>query len=126
MYGVIIVGPDKRGHHMGDYIPLDELNKFMSSCNDVAAQKAAQEAADRAKIQADNIGHKLLSKMGWKEGVFISHPCILCFFFIFSANALTHFPKPQGVRRGMRQKKKKKITPSLGSCVLECYSICPI
>uniref|UniRef100_A0A175YFJ2 G-patch domain-containing protein n=1 Tax=Daucus carota subsp. sativus TaxID=79200 RepID=A0A175YFJ2_DAUCS len=61
-------GPDKRGHHMGDYIPLEELNKFMSSCNDVAAQKAAQEAADRAKIQADNIGHKLLSKMGWKEG----------------------------------------------------------
>lgn len=61
-------GADKRGHHMGDYIPLDELNKFMSTCNDVAAQKAAQEAADRAKIQADNIGHKLLSKMGWKEG----------------------------------------------------------
>ncbi|KAL6546483.1 hypothetical protein OROMI_022204 [Orobanche minor] len=23
---------------------------------------------DRAKIQADNVGHQLLSKMGWKEG----------------------------------------------------------
>lgn len=79
-YGVMIAGPDKRGHHMGDYIPLEELNKFMSSCNDVAAQKAAQEAADRAKIQADNIGHKLLSKMGWKEGLLISHPCISHFF----------------------------------------------
>ncbi|XP_075477768.1 SURP and G-patch domain-containing protein 1-like protein isoform X1 [Primulina tabacum] len=58
----------KKGHHMGDYIPLEELEKFMATCNDVSAQKAAKEYADRAKIQADNVGHKLLSKMGWKEG----------------------------------------------------------
>ncbi|KAL6129788.1 hypothetical protein ACLB2K_073137 [Fragaria x ananassa] len=58
----------KKGHHMGDYIPQEELEKFMAACNDAAAQKAAKEAADRAKIQADNVGHKLLSKMGWKEG----------------------------------------------------------
>ncbi|KAK3446586.1 hypothetical protein EUGRSUZ_A02263 [Eucalyptus grandis] len=60
--------PAKRGHHMGDYIPLEELEKFLSNCNDVAAQKAAREAAEKAKIQADNVGHKLPSKMGWKEG----------------------------------------------------------
>lgn len=53
---------------MGDYIPPEELEKFLASCNDVTAQKAAREAAERAKIQADNVGHKLLSKMGWKEG----------------------------------------------------------
>ncbi|XP_068643779.1 SURP and G-patch domain-containing protein 1-like protein isoform X1 [Aristolochia californica] len=58
----------KRGHHMGDYIPQEELEKFLSTCNDAAAQKAAREAAEKAKIQADNVGHKLLSKMGWKEG----------------------------------------------------------
>lgn len=58
----------KRGHHMGDFIPPEELEKFLASCNDAAAQKAAKEAAERARIQADNIGHKLLSKMGWKEG----------------------------------------------------------
>ncbi|KAJ8748796.1 hypothetical protein K2173_011352 [Erythroxylum novogranatense] len=58
----------KRGHHMGDYIPQEELEKFMSNCNDAAAQKAAREAAEKARIQADNVGHKLLSKMGWKEG----------------------------------------------------------
>ncbi|XP_050386041.1 SURP and G-patch domain-containing protein 1-like protein isoform X2 [Argentina anserina] len=58
----------KKGHHMGDYIPQEELEKFMAACNDAAAQKATKEAADRAKIQADNVGHKLLSKMGWKEG----------------------------------------------------------
>ncbi|XP_061349042.1 SURP and G-patch domain-containing protein 1-like protein [Gastrolobium bilobum] len=58
----------KKGHHMGDYIPLEELEKFMASCNDAAALKHAKESAERAKIQADNVGHKLLSKMGWKEG----------------------------------------------------------
>ncbi|KAL3832917.1 hypothetical protein ACJIZ3_007653 [Penstemon smallii] len=61
-------GPMKKGHHMGDYIPLEELEKFMATCNDVSAQKAAKEYADNAKIQADNVGHRLLSKMGWKEG----------------------------------------------------------
>lgn len=62
-------GPMKKGHHMGDYIPQEELEKFMANCNDAAAQKAAKEAAEKAKIQADNVGHKLLSKMGWKEGI---------------------------------------------------------
>ncbi|KAK1282939.1 SURP and G-patch domain-containing protein 1-like protein [Acorus calamus] len=61
-------GPVKKGHHMGDYIPLEELEKFMATCNDAEAQKRAREAAERAKIQADNVGHRLLSKMGWKEG----------------------------------------------------------
>ncbi|KAL2478512.1 SURP and G-patch domain-containing protein 1-like protein [Forsythia ovata] len=60
--------PTKKGHHMGDYIPPEELEKFLTSCDDVAAQKAAKEAAEKIKIQADNVGHKLLSKMGWKEG----------------------------------------------------------
>ena len=61
-------GPPKKGHHMGDFIPLEELEKFMARCNDAEAQKATKEAAEKAKIQADNIGHKLLSKMGWREG----------------------------------------------------------
>ena len=59
---------------MGDYIPPEELEKFLTSCNDVAARKAAKEAAEKAKIQADNIGHKLLSKMGWKEGTAFAYP----------------------------------------------------
>ncbi|XP_022733325.1 SURP and G-patch domain-containing protein 1-like protein isoform X2 [Durio zibethinus] len=60
--------PVKKGHHMGDYIPQEELEKFMAACNDAAAHKAAKETAEKAKIQSDNVGHKLLSKMGWKEG----------------------------------------------------------
>eukprot|EP00249_Psilotum_nudum_P020224 c27609_g1_i3 orf=448-1818(+) len=58
----------KKGHHMGDYIPQEELEKFLAKCNDAVARKSAIAAAERAKIQADNVGHKLLSKMGWKEG----------------------------------------------------------
>ncbi|MQL69790.1 hypothetical protein Taro_002074 [Colocasia esculenta] len=60
--------PSKKGHHMGDFIPPEELEKFLASCDDAYAQKATKEAAERAKIQADNVGHKLLSKMGWREG----------------------------------------------------------
>lgn len=58
----------KKGHHMGDYIPPEELEKFLAKCNDAKAAKAAKATADRAKIQSDNVGHRLLSKMGWKEG----------------------------------------------------------
>lgn len=58
---------------MGDYIPVEELDKFLAKCNDAAAQKATKEAAEKAKIQADNVGHKLLSKMGWKEGAYLPH-----------------------------------------------------
>ena len=54
---------------MGDFIPPEELEKFLFSCNDASAQKGAREAAEKARIQADNIGHRLLSKMGWKEGM---------------------------------------------------------
>ncbi|XP_030963023.1 SURP and G-patch domain-containing protein 1-like protein [Quercus lobata] len=64
----LLAAASKKGHHMGDYIPQEELEKFLAACNDAAAQKAAKEAAERAKIQADNVGHRLLSKMGWKEG----------------------------------------------------------
>ncbi|XP_057978705.1 SURP and G-patch domain-containing protein 1-like protein [Malania oleifera] len=60
--------PAKKGHHMGDYIPPEELEKFLATCNDASAQKVASHAAEKSKIQADNVGHKLLSKMGWKEG----------------------------------------------------------
>ena len=67
-YSVGLATPMKKGHHMGDYIPDEELEKFMAACNDAAAQKAAKETAEKAKIQSDNVGHKLLSKMGWKEG----------------------------------------------------------
>jgi hypothetical protein len=68
----LTAGAGKKGHHMGDYIPPEELEKFLAKCNDAMAQKAAKATAERAKIQADNVGHRLLSKMGWKEGILVS------------------------------------------------------
>lgn len=57
-----------RGHHMQDFIPKEELAKFLSKCGDERATEQAKALAKRMAIGADNIGHKLLSKMGWKEG----------------------------------------------------------
>lgn len=57
----------KKGHHMQDFIPPEEMAKFMEACGDKEA--AARAAASQAGgLGADNIGHKLLQKMGWKEG----------------------------------------------------------
>lgn len=64
---------------MGDFIPHEELEKFLATCNDASARKFSKEAADKAKIQADNVGHRLLSKMGWKEG---SLPPSFSIFFL--------------------------------------------
>jgi len=57
-----------RGHHMGDFIPPEELAKFMAKTGDSAAVATAKIIEERNAISADNIGHKLLAKMGWKEG----------------------------------------------------------
>lgn len=57
-----------RGHHMQDFIPADELAKVLAKSGDAAAQEHAKRIEEQSKIGADNIGHRLLSKMGWKEG----------------------------------------------------------
>lgn len=57
-----------RGHHMQDFIPQDELAKVLAKSGDVAAQEHAKRIEEQSRIGSDNIGHKLLSKMGWKEG----------------------------------------------------------
>ena len=57
-----------RGHHMQDFIPADELVKVLAKSGDVAAQEHAKRIEEQSKIGSDNIGHRLLSKMGWKEG----------------------------------------------------------
>ena len=57
-----------RGHHMQDFIPADELAKVLAKSGDAAAQEHAKRIEEQSKIGSDNIGHRLLSKMGWKEG----------------------------------------------------------
>lgn len=57
-----------RGHHMQDFIPQEEMAKFLAQCGDSNAKVALEHFQERNAIGADNIGHKLLQKMGWKEG----------------------------------------------------------
>jgi G-patch domain len=58
----------KRGHHMQDFIPPEELAKFMAKAKDERSQAHAEALEQRNKIGADNVGHRMLQKMGWKEG----------------------------------------------------------
>lgn len=86
---------------MGDFIPQEELEKFLATCNDASVRKFSREAADKAKIQADNVGHRLLSKMGWKEGplsLSLSPPSNPSFLL---THQRTHCTYPQGTTIGL-------------------------
>lgn len=50
---------------MGDFIPEEELQTFLSKTTPGARIPPPE---DRNKIGSSNVGHKLLSKMGWTEG----------------------------------------------------------
>lgn len=52
-----------KAHHMSDYIPPEELAKFLAKSGDTVAAAAIE---NQQKIGDSNIGHRLLSKMGWK------------------------------------------------------------
>ena len=52
-----------KAHHMSDYIPQEELAKFLAKSGDTASAAAIE---NQQRIGDSNIGHKLLSKMGWK------------------------------------------------------------
>lgn len=56
-------------HHIGDFLPPDELKKFMEKSN--AAKEGRQPNFSdykEFKIKEDNIGFKMLQKLGWTEG----------------------------------------------------------
>jgi len=54
------------GHHMGDWIPKEELEKFMAQSR---GQQAIEEfEAKHNRIDNSNVGHQMLAKMGWSEG----------------------------------------------------------
>eukprot|EP01024_Parvocaulis_polyphysoides_P055137 TRINITY_DN5619_c0_g1_i11.p1 TRINITY_DN5619_c0_g1~~TRINITY_DN5619_c0_g1_i11.p1 ORF type:complete len:286 (+),score=53.43 TRINITY_DN5619_c0_g1_i11:55-858(+) len=57
-----------RGHHIQDFIPQEDLARFLSKCQDSRSKNVAKNLENQSKINMSNIGHKLLSKMGWKEG----------------------------------------------------------
>ena len=50
----------RKTHHVGDYLPQTELEKFMA--------KATGQEDDYMKLDESNKGHQLLKKLGWEEG----------------------------------------------------------
>jgi len=54
---------ESRGHHIGHFLPKEELNKFLPK-----NMRKPEKPKEEPKIDESNIGHKLLQKMGWKAG----------------------------------------------------------
>jgi len=53
--------PDRKRHHIGDYLPSAEYKKFLS--------RASGQAEDEAnKLDESNKGYQLLKNLGWSEG----------------------------------------------------------
>ena len=59
----------KGRHHMGDFLPPEELAKFQEKVKAIKEGRKA-DLSDYAefKIKEDNIGYKMLQQAGWKEG----------------------------------------------------------
>ncbi|CAM9858906.1 unnamed protein product [Scytosiphon promiscuus] len=60
----------KGAHHMGQYLPKEELDRFLKKADKAAKgeQMEAEEDFEKNKLAEDNIGFKMLKKAGWKEG----------------------------------------------------------
>ncbi|EDO45757.1 predicted protein [Nematostella vectensis] len=59
-------------HHIGDFLPPDELKKFIAKVKQVKGEKGLEDIdlSDYAefKLTEDNIGYQMLKKAGWEEG----------------------------------------------------------
>ncbi|XP_071965322.1 SURP and G-patch domain-containing protein 1-like [Antedon mediterranea] len=56
-------------HHLGDFLPPEELNKFMETLNSLKEGRTPDYSDYKEfKLQADNIGFQMLQKLGWKDG----------------------------------------------------------
>ncbi|KAK7574341.1 hypothetical protein V9T40_011532 [Parthenolecanium corni] len=59
----------KGRHHIGDFLPPDELERFMEKYN-ALKQGREPDLSDykEFKLREDNIGFQMLQKLGWSEG----------------------------------------------------------
>jgi len=57
-------------HHIGDFMPPEELKKFMSKFQAIKSGETFIAESDYAeqKLKEDNLGFKMLQRMGWSEG----------------------------------------------------------
>ncbi|XP_013406861.1 splicing factor, arginine/serine-rich 15 [Lingula anatina] len=56
-------------HHIGDFLPPEELEKFMETFNALKEGREPDLSDYKDfKLNCENVGFKMLQKMGWKEG----------------------------------------------------------
>lgn len=57
-------------HHIGDFLPKQELDKFLRRADAAKTGAIAPTESDYEthKLADDNIGYQMLLKSGWKEG----------------------------------------------------------
>ncbi|KAK6631411.1 hypothetical protein RUM44_005938 [Polyplax serrata] len=56
-------------HHIGDFLPPEELERFMEKYNAVKEGREPDLSDYKEfKLKEDNVGYRLLQKMGWSEG----------------------------------------------------------
>ncbi|RWS25421.1 SURP and G-patch domain-containing protein 1-like protein [Leptotrombidium deliense] len=67
----ILTENSKGRHHLGDFLPSEELEKFMFQWEAIKDKKASllhESDYENFKLESDNIGYKMLKKLGWSEG----------------------------------------------------------
>jgi len=58
-------------HHIGHYMPAEEMETFFKkweNLKDGQTSRLYESDYEDFKVNSDNIGFKLLQKMGWAEG----------------------------------------------------------
>ncbi|CAG9836853.1 unnamed protein product [Diabrotica balteata] len=55
-------------HHIGDFLPPDELKKFMEKVSGKDQKLLNESDYKEFQLKEDNIGFKMLQKLGWSEG----------------------------------------------------------
>lgn len=58
-------------HHIGDFLPPDRLSQFLQQWNSLKQGKDPDQCladGQAGRIAADNVGFKMMQRMGWTEG----------------------------------------------------------
>ena len=61
-------GVAKKGGAAQDFIPPEEMARLLAQSGSETAKAQAAALEEAQRIQADNVGHRMLQAMGWKEG----------------------------------------------------------